>query len=263
MKLVFFDTLFHERLSYLQARKIPAAVKIVNNSRLISCFLTANIKDYPILQELLMPRSRHSYQPRLGHGLPHDPLNAIIGPRPIGWISSQSASGDRNLAPYSFFNCFNYKPPIIGFSSQGWKDSVANIAETGEFVWNLATRELAVAMNESSASVARDKDEFALSGVTAIPGTQVAASMVAESPVNFECKLTQLIQLQDADGGKLEQWLVLGEVIAVHIDQALLLDGIYQTAKANPILRAGGPSAYYTISDEQRFDLTRPDARRS
>ena len=210
-----------------------------------------------------MPHSRHSYQPRLGHGLPHDPLNAIIGPRPIGWISSQSAAGVRNLAPYSFFNCFNYKPPIIGFSSQGWKDSVANIAETGEFVWNLATRELAVAMNESSASVPSDRDEFALAGLTALPGTQVNVSMVAESPVNFECKLTQLIQLEDANGEKLEQWMVLGEAVAIHIDHQLLEEGIYQTAKANPILRAGGPSAYYAISEDLRFDLVRPDARKS
>lgn len=209
-----------------------------------------------------MTRFRHSYQPRLGHGLPHDPLNAIIGPRPIGWISSQSASGERNLAPYSFFNCFNYKPPVIGFSSQGWKDSVANITETREFVWNLATRELAVPMNESSASVPHGEDEFALAGLTPVPATQVNVSMVAESPVNFECRLTQLIQLEDAAGEKLQQWMVLGEVVAVHIDNDLLEAGIYQTAKANPILRAGGPSAYYAISDELRFDLMRPDARK-
>jgi len=209
-----------------------------------------------------MTRSRHTYQPRLGHGLPHDPLNAIIGPRPIGWISSQSAKGERNLAPYSFFNCFNYKPPIIGFSSQGWKDSVANIVETGEFVWNLATRELAVAMNESSASVPHGDDEFTLAGLTPLPGTQVNVSMVAESPVNFECKLTQVLQLEGADGEKLEQWMVFGEAVAIHIDHDLLEEGIYQTAKANPILRAGGPSAYYAISEDLRFDLRRPDARR-
>jgi len=204
----------------------------------------------------------YSYQPRLGHGLPHDPLNAIIGPRPIGWISSLSAKGERNLAPYSFFNCFNYQPPIIGFSSQGWKDSVANIAETGEFVWNLATRELAVAMNESSASVPRNEDEFMLSGLTVLPGTQVNVSMVAESPVNFECKLTQLIQLQSANGEKLDQWLVLGEAVVIHIADDLLENGIYQTAKAHPILRAGGPSAYYAISDDLRFDMIRPDVRK-
>lgn len=207
-------------------------------------------------------RQRYTYQPRSGHGLPHDPLNAIVGPRPIGWVSSLSASGQRNLAPYSFFNCFNYHPPIIGFASSGWKDSVRNISESKEFVWNLATRPLAEAMNESSASVPPEQDEFALAGLTPIAASHVNVSMVAESPVNFECRLTQLIRLQDVQGTELESWLVLGEVVAIHIDEALLENGIYQTAKAQPILRAGGPSAYYGISEDQRFDLVRPDARR-
>jgi flavin reductase (DIM6/NTAB) family NADH-FMN oxidoreductase RutF len=209
-----------------------------------------------------MMHKRYSYQPRAGHGLPHDPLNAIIGPRPIGWISSISAAGQRNLAPYSFFNCFNYHPPIIGFASSGWKDSVRNISESKEFVWNLATRPLAEAMNESSASVPPDQDEFALAGVTPLAASQVKASLVAESPVNFECRLTQLIQLQDAQGNPIDSWLVLGEAIAIHIDESLLDEGIYQTARAEPILRAGGPSAYYGISENERFDLMRPDARR-
>lgn len=209
-----------------------------------------------------MSRTRYSYQPKLGHGLPHDPLNAIIGPRPIGWISSQNASAQRNLAPYSFFNCFNYRPPIVGFASSGWKDSVANIQETGEFVWNLATRPLAVPMNESSASLPHGEDEFTYAGLTAVPATQVNVSMVAESPVNFECRLSQCIQLQSADGEQIPTWLVLGEVVAIHIDDELLVDGIYQTAKAEPILRAGGPSAYYGISEALRFDMVRPDARK-
>lgn len=211
-------------------------------------------KEFPL-------RSRHTYQPKQGHGLPHDPLNAIIGPRPIGWISSQNAAGQRNLAPYSFFNCFNYHPPVIGFASSGWKDSVANIVETREFVWNLATRPLAVPMNESSASLARGEDEFAWAGLTALPASLVNVSMVAESPVNFECRLSQCIQLQTADGEQIPTWLVLGEVVAIHIDNDLLVDGIYQTAKAEPILRAGGPSAYYGISEALRFDMVRPDAR--
>lgn len=210
-----------------------------------------------------MSRNRYSYRPERGHGLPHDPLNAIIGPRPIGWISSQSAAGQRNLAPYSFFNCFSYRPPIIGFASSGWKDSVANITETGEFVWNLATRSLAVAMNECSASLPHGEDEFLRAGLTALPAEQVKVSMVAESPVNFECRLTQCIQLQDAQGGLLDSWLVLGEAVAIHIDSDLLDNGIYQTARAEPIFRAGGPSAYYGISEDLRFDLVRPDARSS
>ncbi|WP_416261961.1 flavin reductase family protein [Gibbsiella quercinecans] len=206
--------------------------------------------------------SRYYYEPAQGHGLPHDPLNAIIGPRPIGWISSVSAAGQRNLAPYSFFNCFNYHPPIIGFASCGWKDSVANIHETGEFIWNLATRPLAEAMNNSSASLPRDRDEFAFAGLTPLPGRKVRVDRVAESPVNFECRLTQCIQLQTAASENVDTWLVLGEVVAVHIAGNLLDEhGIYQTAAAQPILRAGGPTAYYGISEQQRFDLVRPDAR--
>ncbi|WP_142501618.1 flavin reductase family protein [Klebsiella sp. 2680] len=201
------------------------------------------------------------YQPSHGHGLPHDPLNAIIGPRPIGWIASLDSHGQRNLAPYSFFNCFNYRPPIIGFASCGWKDSVQNIIETKEFVWNLATRPLAVAMNETSASIPRDEDEFVRAGLTPAPSRIINAPRVGESPVNFECRLSQCIQLTTAAGVSIESWLVLGEVVAVHIDESLLEEGIYQTAKAQPILRAGGPSAYYGIDESLRFDLVRPDTR--
>src|SRR6185369_14013800 len=107
----------------------------------------------------------HYYEPSHGHGLAHDPFTAIVGPRPIGWISSMGADGGRNLAPYSFFNAFNYRPPIIGFSTIGWKDTVANIQATGAFVWNLATMALASPLNTTSAQVALDVDEFALSGL--------------------------------------------------------------------------------------------------
>ena len=109
-------------------------------------------------------RDDHYYEPRLGHGLPHDPFSAIVGPRPIGWISSQSPEGRVNLALYSFFNAFSYTPPIIGFASIGWKDTVANIEATKQFVWNLATRALMEAMNATSAAAAPDVDEFALAG---------------------------------------------------------------------------------------------------
>jgi flavin reductase (DIM6/NTAB) family NADH-FMN oxidoreductase RutF len=200
----------------------------------------------------------HYYEPRQGHGLKHDPFNAIVGPRPIGWISTVSSAGVRNLAPYSFFNAFNYTPPIVGFSSIGWKDSVANVHETGEFVWNLATRALAKQMNETSASVAPDVDEFGLSGLTPAPSRLVAPARVMESPVNFECRLTQTIQLQGHDGAKVESWLVLGEVVAVHIDPALLADGRYDTAAARPILRAGRMGDYAEITPDAMFEMTRP-----
>ncbi|MGI2002113.1 Asp/Glu/hydantoin racemase [Shewanella sp. 11B5] len=203
--------------------------------------------------------NRYFYEPSKGHGLPHNPLNAIIGPRPIGWIASRNTQGQRNLAPYSFFNCFNYDPPIIGFASTGWKDSVANIVETGEFVWNLTTRSLAAQMNQTSAALPRGTDEFEFAGLTPIAGNIVKADRIAQSPVSFECKLSQCIQLTAANGDKIDTWLVLGEVVAVHIEKHLLnAEGIYQTALAEPVLRAGGPSAYYGISDELRFDLNRP-----
>ncbi len=200
----------------------------------------------------------HSYQPRQGHGLPHDPFNAIVGPRPIGWISTQNAAGARNLAPYSFFNAFNYVPPIVGFASVGAKDTLANVQATGEFVWNLATRDLAEAMNQTCAAVPPEVDEFTLAGLTPLASSLVAPPRVAESPVSFECRCTQILQLQGADGVQVPTWLVLGEVVAIHIDRARLKDGIYDTASAGHILRAGGPADYFTVGPEQLFKMYRP-----
>jgi flavin reductase (DIM6/NTAB) family NADH-FMN oxidoreductase RutF len=205
------------------------------------------------------PRDLHYYEPKNGHGLRHDPFNAIVAPRPIGWISSRGASGNANLAPYSFFNGFCYVPPIIGFSSTSWKDSVANIQETKEFVWNLATMDLARQMNATAAHVARNVSEFEIAGLTAAPGTLVNVPRVAESPVSFECRLTQIIQLQGANGEKAQAWLTLGEVVAVHIDKAMIKDGVYQTALARPIVRAGRKGDYFEIRPEAMFEMVRPD----
>ncbi|MDB5762136.1 MAG: hypothetical protein JWQ21_1131 [Herminiimonas sp.] len=207
-----------------------------------------------------MPDDIHYYEPACGHGLRHDPFNAIVGPRPIGWISSQDADGHLNLAPYSFFNAFNYTPPIIGFASIGCKDSVRNIEKTGEFGWNLATRPLADAMNASCAPVAPDVDEFNLAGLTPAASRVIAVPRVAESPVSFECRLTQLIQLRGANGESIDTWLVLGEVVGVHIAKSLLIDGIYDTAAARPILRGGGPADYFEIGPGARFRMARPKA---
>ena len=205
------------------------------------------------------PKDLHYYEPRNGHGLRHDPFNAIIAPRPIGWISSHDAKGNVNLAPYSFFNGFCYKPPIIGFSSTSWKDSVANMQETGEFVWNLATMDLAQQMNATAAHVAHEVSEFAISGLTPAPCKIVKAPRVAESPVSFECKVAQIVQLQGADGVKANAWLTLGEVVAVHIDKAMIKDGVYQTALARPIVRAGRKGDYFVIRQDAMFEMTRPD----
>jgi len=201
----------------------------------------------------------HFYEPKNGHGLRHDPFNAIIAPRPIGWISSRDTNGNINLAPYSFFNAFCYVPPIIGFSSTNWKDSVANIQETGEFVWNLTTMDLAQQMNKSAAHVARDVDEFKLAGVTPVAGKVVNVPRVAESPVAFECKVAQIVQMQGADGKKANAWVTFGEVVAVHIDKALIKDGVYQTGLARPIVRAGRMGDYFEIKPENMFEMIRPD----
>jgi flavin reductase (DIM6/NTAB) family NADH-FMN oxidoreductase RutF len=205
------------------------------------------------------PKDLHYYEPVNGHGLKHDPFNAIIAPRPIGWISSRDASGNVNLAPYSFFNGFNYIPPIIGFSSTSRKDSIANIEQTGEFVWNLATMDLAKQMNATAAHVAPDVSEFKLAGLTEAPSRLVNVPRVAESPVSFECKLTRVIQLQNSKGEKVGGWLTLGEVVAVHIDKSLIKDGVYQTALARPIVRAGRRGDYFEIRPEAMFEMVRPD----
>ena len=198
----------------------------------------------------------HFYEPRHGHGLPHDPFNAIVGPRPIGWISSRDAAGVLNLAPYSFFNAFNYTPPIVGFASIGHKDTVRNIEATGEFAWNLVTRELAEAMNQTCAAVPPEVDEFALAGLTPTPSRLIGVPRVAASPVSFECRVTQILRLRSAAGDEVDTWLTLGEVVAVHIDKSLLKDGIYDTAAARPVLRGGGPADYFELGE--RFRMFRP-----
>ena len=202
----------------------------------------------------------HFYEPKDGHGLPHDPFNAIVGPRPIGWVSTRSNDGILNLAPYSFFNAFNYIPPIIGFSSTGLKDSVRNVQENGMFVWNLVTRPLAEAMNQTCAPVGPEVNEFELAGLTPAPSRVVDVPRVAESPVSFECRSTQIIQLEGLDKQKVPTWLVLGEVVGVHIADHLLKDGIYDTANAGHILRGGGPADYFSIGPEQLFKMSRPKA---
>jgi len=207
-------------------------------------------------QDILM--NKHFYRPSEGHRLPHDPFKAIVAPRPIGWIGTCSASGINNLAPYSFFNAFSSAPPIIGFGSVGRKHSLENAESTGEFTWNLASYALAEHMNASCEGVAADVDEFSIAGLQPRAGQVVSAPCVEESMVSFECRTTQCIQLLDASGVNCDNWLLLGEVVGVHIDQRMLDEGIYQTARAEPIMRAGGPADYFVIREEALFRMHRP-----
>jgi flavin reductase (DIM6/NTAB) family NADH-FMN oxidoreductase RutF len=187
--------------------------------------------------------------------LPHDPFKAMVVPRPVGWVSSRSANGDVNLAPYSFFNGFASRPNIIGFSSEGPKDSLTFITETREFVWNMATFALRDRMNLTSAPLPRGENEFAHAGLDAAPCRIVNVPRVAASPCALECKLLQIIDLKDLEGRSVDAYLVLGQVVGVHIDDAFIKDGRFDTVAAQPIARLG--YADYSVVDEV-FALTRP-----
>jgi flavin reductase (DIM6/NTAB) family NADH-FMN oxidoreductase RutF len=189
------------------------------------------------------------------HGLPHDPFKAIVAPRPIGWISSLSANGELNLAPYSYFNGVSSKPPCVMFASEGHKDSIANIAETREFVCSLATWELREHMNATSATVAREVDEFMLAGLNAAPSTLVKPPRVAESPCALECRLVKIVNLGDDDPTLADRQIVIGKVVGIHIDEQFIKDGILDTAAMKPIARCGYRN-YAVVLDQ--FEMIRP-----
>lgn len=199
----------------------------------------------------------HFYEPEKGHGLAFDPLKAIVAPRPIGWISTIDAKGVVNLAPYSYFNAFSTRPPIVGFSNEKLSDSLANVQETGEFVFNLVSASLAQKMNATSEAVAPEVDEMQLAGVEAAPCRIVRAPRVAASPASFECKVLQIIHLHDLAGEPTRSHLVLGQVVGVHIDTDFLTDGKFDTAKAEPLARCGYLSDYAVV--RELFDMRRPD----
>jgi flavin reductase (DIM6/NTAB) family NADH-FMN oxidoreductase RutF len=201
------------------------------------------------------------YEPAGGHGLPHDPFKALVAPRPIGWVSTVSAAGIPNLAPYSFFNAVGDSPPMIAFSSSGRKDSLVNAEATGEFVWNMATRALAEAMNASSASVSPETDEFGLAALETAPSRLVTPPRVAASPAALECRLLQIVQLYDLDGQETSNRLVIGQVVGVHIDRAYLRDGLFDTGAAHPIMRAGYRDQYVEATPETMFRMARPDTQ--
>jgi flavin reductase (DIM6/NTAB) family NADH-FMN oxidoreductase RutF len=198
----------------------------------------------------------HFYEPSRGHGLAHDPFKAIVAPRPIGWISTRDADGRLNLAPYSFFNAVCDNPPMVMFSSSGWKDTVSNIKATGEFVCNLATRALAEKMNLTSAALPHGVSEFEFSEIDAAPSRMVMPPRVAEAPAALECKLVQILQLRRADGSELAQYLTIGEVVGVHINRAYLKEGLFDLLATHPIQRAGYTADYTEATTG--FKMKRP-----
>jgi flavin reductase (DIM6/NTAB) family NADH-FMN oxidoreductase RutF len=189
------------------------------------------------------------------HGLPHDPFKALVAPRPIGWISSIGADGAVNLAPYSYFNGVSSQPPIICFSSEGRKDSVAFAEETKEFVCNLATWDLREAMNQTSAPYPRGIDEMKAAGLTPAPSRLIKPPRVTESPVALECKWLQTLTLRDLDGRPLDRHVVFGQVVGIHIADQFVRNGRVDTAAMKPIARCG----YHEYAlVESVFAMTRP-----
>lgn len=195
------------------------------------------------------------YEAAKGHGLPHDPLKAIVAPRPIGWISSQSRAGELNLAPYSFFNALSSRPMLVWFSSEGEKDSFSFIRETGEFVANLVTLDLAEKMNATSVDAPRGVSEFGHAGLTPAPSRLVAPPRVAEAHAALECKLTEIIVPKLLSGEAAGVSVVVGQVIGVHIDDDYLTNGLFDTAKAQNLARLG----YHDYAAVQEvFQMRRP-----
>ncbi|SHK91929.1 NADH-FMN oxidoreductase RutF, flavin reductase (DIM6/NTAB) family [Roseovarius marisflavi] len=197
------------------------------------------------------------YKPEDGHGLPHNPFNSIVTPRPIGWISTRGADGRDNLAPYSFFNAVAYVPPQVMFSSTSakedrgdTKDSVANIRETGVFCVNIVEYEMRDAMNKTSGPWDRATDEFELATLAKAECDTIACSRVAAAPANLECKRTQIVQLPGE-----ANFAVFGEVIGVHMRDDCMVDGMFDVLRYNPLTRLGYQD--YSVIRE-KFSLKRP-----
>lgn len=197
------------------------------------------------------------YRPQDGHGLPHNPFNAIVTPRPIGWISTRGADGSDNLAPYSFFNAVAYEPPQVMFAStsakpdrDGTKDSVSNIRKTGVFCVNIVEFAMKDVMNQTSGPWDREIDEFELAGIEKAACDTIACSRVAAAPANLECKLTQIVQLPGE-----ANFTVFGEVTGIHLRDDCLIDGEFDVLRFNPLTRMGYRD--YSMIRE-KFSLKRP-----
>ena len=197
------------------------------------------------------------YEPKNGHGLPHNPFNAIVTPRPIGWIATRGADGSDNLAPYSFFNAVAYDPPQVMFASTSakpdrgdTKDSVANIRDTGVFAVNIVSFALRDAMNTTSGPWGKDTDEFVLADLEKVGCDTINCARVAASPATLECKLTQIVQLPGA-----ANFAVFGEVTGVHMSDDCMVDGMFDVKQFSPMARLGYRD-YATV--RETFSLTRP-----
>ncbi|AWN43891.1 flavin reductase family protein [Methylobacterium durans] len=187
--------------------------------------------------------------------LPHNPLKALVAPRPIGWISTMSREGALNLAPYSFFNAV--ADDMVAFSSSGRKDAMTFAEEGAEFVCNLASFDLREAVNATSAPLPRGESEFAFAGLATAPSRKVRPPRVAAAPAAIECRWLQTVPLVPLDGGEPANFLVIGQVVSIYIDDRFVVEGRVDTGAMRPIMRAGYFD-YFTATPETRFEMRRP-----
>lgn len=198
------------------------------------------------------------YRPEDGHDLPHNPFNALITPRPIGWISTRSTDGVNNLAPYSFFNGVAYVPPQVMFASTSGKDdqtngkdSLANIRETGVFCVNIVAAAAQDAMNVSSATFAKEVDEFDKAGLNPVECETIPCARVADAPATMECRMTQIVKIEGETN-----YVVFGEVVGIHMRDDCIVDGKFDATTYQPLARMGYRD--YAVVKEV-FELARPD----
>ena len=199
----------------------------------------------------------HYYTTDQRHGLARNPLKAIIGPRPIAWVSTIAKDGTGNLAPYSFFNQVSDSPPMLMFSSVGYKDTVRNIEATGEFAVSMASSSLAAAMNLTSGDFAPGIDEFDEADLARMACRAIRPQAVAGSPAVLECRAVEVRRLSALDGQPIDVWMTIGQVIGVHVARSCLIDGIFRTELANPVLRAGYADEYWAIDAVGKFLMRR------
>lgn len=205
------------------------------------------------------------YDPRIDlrpEPLTFNPFNALVAPRPIGWIGTLSAAGEANLAPFSYFNAFSADPPVVGFAPNAKaapdeaKDTLANLREVAEFTVSVVSAELAEPMNQTSRAVPRGVDEFALARLTAAPSRQVRPPYVGEARAVLECTVADVVALPTRPGGR-SSHLVIGEVVGIHIDDSLIRDGRVDLRLLRPVSRLGYMD--YSIV-ESLFEMPRPDS---
>ena len=195
------------------------------------------------------------YEAQASHGLAHDPFKAIIAPRPIGWISTIDNAGVPNLAPYSFFNALSSSPPMLMFSSETLKDSARNARDTGEFVFSLATETLRHAMNTTSDTVPASQNEYVNANLVMGKCNLVSVPRVEASPASMECVTLSCNELKDQHGKPVDTFLVIGQVVGIHINDDYINNGRFDTAAANPLARCGYRD-YASVSEV--FEIMRP-----